>query len=441
MKRQTRSANRSREKLTTHIGPREILDSMLDPLLLLRPQRDAAGRVTNFTIAEANQAAAEHYRRDRESLINLELQELLPPDQAASLLAMACDAHESGEPLVVNNFLGSTDETPGPERRFDIRAVRIDDHVMWTWREVTERFLAAKRLAASEERYRRLVENSSDVVARIYDGVIIWISPSVQRTFGWTQGECIGRPVEDFVEPGDREICAKNMARLEKGHTVLGRCRIISKQGSSHWIETHASPYLDSTGQTHGFLATTRVVDAQVAMEQELEQRARTDELTELLNRKEVLSRIDALRHQPPPTGGSLAVIFCDLDGFKKINDTLGHAVGDEVLRTIARRLRENLRSTDDLAARLGGDELLVVLHGVPDLASAMAVAEKFRRAAEAPIITESGPVQVTLSIGVTIARPGERTDAIVARADDAMYEAKATGRNQVASLEAPSGD
>ena len=411
--------------------PREILDSLLDPHLLLSPLRNTTGKITDFRINDANIAAAEYYRLERDSMLGRGLLEFLPSDSARALLAMARDAYESGEPLIVNNFPFAL-EIYGQENRFDIRAVRIDDEIVWTWRDVTERYLAAKRLAASEERYRLLAENSSDVVTRIRRGTIEWISPSVTPTFGWAIDECVGRLASDFIGEEQRAQCAEYIAQLDAGHTVRGRTIVRAKDGTRHWIETHASPYLEANGHHDGFVATSRVVDAQVAAEQELEQSARTDELTQLLNRKEVLSRIETLGAQSRRTGNELAVLFCDLDRFKHINDTHGHAVGDEVLRSTARRLRETLRTSDDLAARVGGDELLVVLHGVQNMDNAVALAEKLRAAAMEPISTAKGPFVATLSIGVTLAHPDESTDTLVARADAAMYRAKHKGRNRV---------
>ena len=411
--------------------PREILDSLLDPHLLLSPLRNTTGKITDFRINDANIAAAEYYRLERDSMLGRGLLEFLPSDSASALLAMARDAYESGEPLIVNNFPFAL-ESYGQESRFDIRAVRIDDEIVWTWRDVTERHLAAKRLAASEERYRLLAENSSDVVTRIRRGTIEWISPSVTPTFGWAIDECVGRLASDFIGEEQRAQCAEYIAQLDAGHTVRGRTIVRAKDGTRHWIETHASPYLEANGHHDGFVATSRVVDAQVAAEQELEQSARTDELTQLLNRKEVLSRIETLGAQSRRTGHELAVLFCDLDRFKHINDTHGHSVGDEVLRSTARRLRETLRTSDDLAARVGGDELLVVLHGVQNMDNAVALAEKLRAAAMEPISTAKGPVVATLSIGVTLAHPDESTDTLVARADAAMYRAKHKGRNRV---------
>lgn len=413
---------------------REILDCLLDPHLLLSPLRSTTGKITDFRVNDANLAAAEYYHLERESMLGRRLLEFLPFDGASALLAMARDAYESGEPLVVNNYPFAL-EIYGQESRFDIRAVRIDDEIVWTWRDVTERYLAAKRLAASEERYRLLAENSSDVVTRIRRGSIQWISPSVTPTFGWTVDECTGRPATDFLLEELRAPCVKYLTLLDGGQSVRFRTIVRAKDGSQHWIEAHATPYLDANGRRDGFVATSRIVDAQVTAEQQLEHRARTDELTQLLNRKEVLSRIESLGAQSRRTGHQLAVLFCDIDRFKDINDTHGHAAGDEVLRTTANRLRDTLRTSDDLAARVGGDELLVVLHGVQDIDNAVALAEKLRTAAMEPISTAAGPIIATLSIGVTLARPDEPTETLVSRADAAMYQAKHSGRNRVIPL------
>ena len=417
------------------VTPREILDGLLDPYLLLSAVRDESGKISDFSLTEANEAAAQYYHLEREDMLGRRLLEFLPADNATLLIAMARDAYESGEPLVANNFAFAL-EIYGNELRFDIRAVRIDEMLVWTWRDVTERHLAAKRLAESEERFRLLAENSSDVVVRVRNGAILWISPSIKATCGWEVDECVGRKVADFIEAVDRPQCAAYAAQLEAGQPVIARKLVRCKNGSLHWVETHASPYRDASGKPDGFVATSRIVDDQVHAEQQLEHRARTDELTQLLNRKEVLSRIETLGGQSRRTGHELGVLFCDIDRFKDINDQHGHAAGDGVLRAMADRLRQTLRTSDDLAARIGGDELLVVLHGVQDLDNAAQIAEKLRVTAADPVETPAGMVHATMSIGVTLAREGESTDALVARADTAMYRAKQCGRNQVVTFD-----
>ena len=168
----------------------------------------------------------------------------------------------------------------------------------------------------------------------------------------------------------------------------------------------------------------------------ELERRAATDSLTALLNREEVFSQIQRLAAQQQRRGQELAVLFCDLDHFKAVNDTYGHNAGDTVLQAMAARVRSCLRSSD-LAARIGGDELLVVLPGVQGIDDAISIAEKLRSLASEPVPISNGEVSITISVGVALAQGGESLDALIARADSAMYDAKQNCRDQVVAITA----
>ncbi len=130
-----------------------------------------------------------------------------------------------------------------------------------------------------------------------------------------------------------------------------------------------------------------------------------------------------------------MGVLFVDVDRFKDVNDSCGHAAGDGLLQTIAQRLQTSTRE-EDLVARLGGDELLVALPGMDTLEQAVGIAETIRKAAAEPVVSNGRPVQATLSIGVTLARPAESVDGLIARADQAMYQAKQGGRNQVIPIQ-----
>ncbi|MCS5690872.1 GGDEF domain-containing protein [Cyanobium sp. FGCU-6] len=171
--------------------------------------------------------------------------------------------------------------------------------------------------------------------------------------------------------------------------------------------------------------------------EQQLRLRATVDELTGLLTRRELLEQLQELlnhpeRHRP---GEGLAVLFSDLDRFKEINDGLGHAAGDLVLRSVAERIRQVIHS-DDLAGRMGGDEMVVVLRSVADLDAAVAVAETIAAAISRPIRGDAMEAMITASIGVAFAMPAEGVDALIARADIAMYEAKQAGRARVIRID-----
>jgi diguanylate cyclase (GGDEF)-like protein len=152
------------------------------------------------------------------------------------------------------------------------------------------------------------------------------------------------------------------------------------------------------------------------------------------MNRKEVLERLARFSDNRRQGDGEVAVLFCDVDHFKSINDHHGHGGGDAVLSALARRLLTTTRH-GDLVGRIGGDELLVVLNRIPSLAAAEAVAKKIHAAACTPVHLATGEVMPTLSIGVTLIHKGESVDAVVERADQAMYKAKQHGRDRVISF------
>ncbi|MCP9885275.1 diguanylate cyclase [Synechococcus sp. ATX 2A4] len=179
-----------------------------------------------------------------------------------------------------------------------------------------------------------------------------------------------------------------------------------------------------------------RDVSERIAMEAALERRAAIDSLTNLLNRDEVFTQMNQLLADDPRRGVTLAVLFCDLDHFKDVNDRYGHLAGDAVLQAMAQRIRSCLRESD-LAARIGGDELLVVLPGLQGLPDALTIAEKLRLLASEAVPIPQGLVQISISIsvGVALASAGETPDELIARADTAMYTAKQQGRDQVVAI------
>lgn len=411
------------------------LQSVFDPYVLAELVRDQSGRVVDFRYIETNPAACAWIGVDRDHLLGRRMLEVFPTVETTGLLKTFVDTAERGNTATIDAFPFPLPS--GETRWLDIRAVRIDGRVGFTWRDVTERHVTADKLAASEEQFRLLAENSSDVVVRVdRDGTIKWVSPSVSPLLGWSREDWIGNDITSFLSlNGEREAFFREQVKALAGQVIAIRVRMLSKAGAIHWVEIHAGPFRGEEGEIDGMVASFRIVDADVAAQRLLERRASTDELTSLLNRKEVLERIETLHRRG---GQQLAALWCDIDRFKVVNDTYGHAAGDTVLKVLADRIRGCLRSTDDMGARIGGDELLILLHGVRGLQDAVDVAEKLRRSAAEPIPTADGPISITLSIGVTLAGPDESTDALIARADDAMYEAKKQGRNQVVAFEQP---
>ncbi|MEA5474252.1 diguanylate cyclase [Synechococcus sp. CCY9201] len=415
---------------------RTTLDSLLDPHFMLGPVRDADGQITDFRILRANPAAAAYNQMPLDRFAGATIMEFWPGHVTSGLFDLFLKVLASGQPLLLDDFVLYHD-IKAQSRHFDIRAVKVDGDLSITWRDVSEKAHAIEQLAASEQQFRLLAENSTDVVVHLAaDDTVRWVSPSLQTVLGWQPAAWIGHPIGELVEAfGDRP-CRQQANQGKLSQCLVRRDQLRSRDGNPHWIESHWSPFLNAAGEPDGQVCTFRMIDLEVSAERELERRAATDSLTALLNREEVFSQIQRLTAQQQRRGQELAVLFCDLDHFKTVNDTYGHNAGDAVLQAMAARVRSCLRSSD-LAARIGGDELLVVLPGVQGIDDAISIAEKLRRLASAPVPLIDGEVSITISVGVALARANESLDALIARADTAMYDAKQNGRDQVVAITA----
>lgn len=413
---------------------RAISGSMLDPQVLVSAVRGHDGELVDLRYEDINVAAMSYLGMTRAELLATTMLNTFPGVAQTDLWSHLRHTLDTGQPLVLQDYLYDNDVL-GVERRYDVQGARIGDGLSIIWRDVTDRYEAAARIAESEEHFRLLAENTSDVVILLQHWKIAWISPSVQSTLGVAQAEWIGRNPIDVVHPDDVERLTSLVAEAQPEHSSVLRLRV--RVGDRfHWMDMNISHYRDGAGRSAGFIASARLADEQVAAEAELERLARYDSLTGLLNRGSALEYLDRITGTERRTHGTdVGLLFCDIDYFKQINDTYGHAVGDLVLVTMADRLRASVR-VDDTVARMGGDELLVILPHIGEVDDAVAVAEKVRETARQSIEVGDTRIRVTLSIGATIAHHGESTQALLVRADMAMYQAKQGGRDRVTALD-----
>jgi diguanylate cyclase (GGDEF)-like protein/PAS domain S-box-containing protein len=322
---------------------------------------------------------------------------------------------------------------PDPDGGFSGRSLS-------SWRDVTREVEALEELRQSEQRYRLLVDHVTDGVILERDGVIVWASPNLYGMLGWDPDDWVGLRILDIVRPEIRPELERALELNARAVSQTLRFDLPAADGEMHWLEFQTRPFVDADGNRDGTALSVRLIDAEVEAERELHHRARHDQLTGLLNRNEILDRLDRLDRldviggDGRRPGSESAVLFCDLDDFKEVNDGFGHAVGDLVLREVATRVRGSVRE-DDLVARIGGDELLVVLHHLHGLDEALSIADDVRRATCYPIEGPSGPIVVTMSIGVTMVEKGDTADDVIARADQAMYRVKHAGRDGVQRL------
>ncbi len=294
-----------------------------------------------------------------------------------------------------------------------------------------ENELVSKERADAEMRYRILADGAVDIVVHFREGEVAWVSPSAQTVLGGPPQWWTGPDFSRHIHPEDLHAVTTALDRVANGESVLQRFRVRAVDGEYHWVDGHGKPYVDADGSTDGLIAALRVIDDQVEAERRLELLARFDTLTGLVNRAEAIGRLESALEQPQPLGTYVGVLFCDVDHFKEINDTWGHGTGDSVLATLAARIRASVRRGDTVG-RTGGDEILVIFPDIDSIDEVAQIAEKIRSRAAEPIHVSENMLRATLSIGATIALPGEDVDSIIARADAAMYRAKLGDRNTV---------
>ena len=288
-----------------------VSDSILDPLVFLRPIRNESHEIIDFQYDRVNDAMCAYLSKHRDDVLGTRLLVSTPGVRKTGLLAAYVHTFTTGEPLEMND-VAYFNEILGVTRHYDIRANRASDGLSLTWRDVTDRVEAARVMTAL----------------------------------------------------------------------------------------------------------------------------AQTDPLTGLLNRTEALHRMEvAAGHQRRP-GQRVAAIFCDIDDFKGINDRYGHHAGDRVLQAVAARIRSSVRD-GDIVARFGGDEILVLLDGVHNVADAQSVAETIQKHMTEPIPINGSTTSITLSLGIAVSDTMENVSALIAEADRAMYTQKSTGHQRIIVLSA----
>ncbi|MCI4568460.1 sensor domain-containing diguanylate cyclase [Lysobacter sp. CFH 32150] len=303
---------------------------------------------------------------------------------------------------------------------------------------MAERKRLAARVRDSEQRYRMLADYSNDVVVRMRaDGERLYVSPSARDILGWEPAEMLGSRWE-LVHPDDRAAQVEAMADViatGKPHTEVYRMR--HKAGHYVWVEvvTRPMPSADVKGAMD-IIYAGRDISRRVAAEQaleasrlELEKLARVDTLTGLANRRQFDERLSLALLRLRRHGLPVALMYLDVDHFKRINDNFGHAAGDAVLRTFAQRLLDCTRASD-LVARQGGDEFVVLIEDAELPAAAEVIARKLIATMGADITVEGTTLQVTTSIGIAYASQPTEAATLMSGADAALYAAKKAGRN-----------
>ncbi|MFZ5535937.1 MAG: diguanylate cyclase [Pseudomonadota bacterium] len=309
--------------------------------------------------------------------------------------------------------------------------------------DITARKQAEQALRAAEDNFRRLVENiQSAVFSMTPDGTFLYASPSWVAMIGYHPDEVVGTNFRRYVHPEDIPLCEATLqAAVVTGHIPPAvEYRVLHKEGGIRWHRTVIAPAKDEHTGMMTFVGNAVDVTTDYALRTELTHQATHDPLTGVANRRLFMEALErelarSRRHAPP-----LAVLMLDLDRFKRVNDSYGHAAGDQTLRIFVDRCRVTLRESDWLG-RLGGEEFGALL---PDTGTdeALAVAERLRQAiADQPFrIKDGAAIRITTSIGLALAGEDDTADSLLARADAALYAAKQAGRDRAVLISSAPG-
>ena len=281
---------------------------------------------------------------------------------------------------------------------------------------------------------------------------IQWANDAFCNVTDWKLSEIIGRRPQDFMHSpqADPTVLTQVREAVRSGTGIRQEWLNRKRDGSDLWADVDLRPLHDTTGRLTGYISVSTDVTDRRALENKLSHHAHTDALTQLPNRAAVMERLQkAIAHAGRHAGYGFAVLFMDFDRFKQVNDTMGHAAGDELLRQVAQRLQLVLRPGDalarllseegsdgDVAARIGGDEFVVVLEGVASIETVTLIADRVLQELSEPYTIGSAPLQSSASIGVVLhmaqagAEPPSAED-VLRNADTAMYEAKRGGRGR----------
>ncbi|WP_233546902.1 PAS domain S-box protein [Exiguobacterium sp. AM39-5BH] len=322
--------------------------------------------------------------------------------------------------------------TPSGRKLYmDISSLLIDYEgttaVMTLLRDMTEKREMERALHQSEMQYRLITENMSDLVCILErDGTVRYASPSHQTVLGYDPSFYEGKNSLDFIHSSDVEPTRQQLWTMTAtSEPITLEFRHLHQDGRWIWLETKIQAIYNEMGQLLHYLTVTREIMKRKVLEKQLKHLAYHDTLTDLPNRRYFLTYLEETIARYEKGDESLAVLSLDIDCFKQINDTLGHDIGDELLRQFSNRLTEVLRN-QDVVARFGGDEFSVLIR-YTEANAPKRVAEKLVTALQRPWQIEEYSFVTTSSIGVAQYHSGMSTKRLLKLADLALYQAKAT--------------
>jgi diguanylate cyclase (GGDEF)-like protein/PAS domain S-box-containing protein len=392
---------------------------------------------TNYRFLRINERMAEINGLPVEAHIGRTLRDVSPPELAGHLTELYRPVLERGEPVLNVELHGQTAGEPGVERHwlanfFPFRSETGEvAGLIAAVVDITELKRQEVKLRQSEERFRTIFDAVTDSIFLVEPetGRFLDVNRRAVDAFGYGREELLSKTMADLSVNEPPYTQADAMAAIQK--TLSGEMQTFEwlckkKDRTLFWVEIGSQ--LFAIGDKTYLLSTLRDIDRRKEAEDRLTKMAQFDAVTGLANRAVFVSSLkhtiaDARRRQT-----DIAVLYLDLDHFKDVNDTLGHPVGDLLLRAVAQRLTDCVRASDTVA-RVGGDEFAVLMTELSEPADAGVLARKLIEAIGQPFAIDDNEVHTGISVGIAVPEPDTNAEALLSRADVALYRAKLEGR------------
>ena len=308
------------------------------------------------------------------------------------------------------------------------------------WKRDEHLFFSAIVLDSTERKKRearirtlsQAIEQSPvSVIITDTDGKIEYVNSSFEQVTGYSSSDVSGKNPRILKSGNTTNQCYQELWQtICDGDAWRGELQNRKKNGDLFWEQVHIAPVFDESGMTRHFLAVKEDITQRKKQEEQILHQAHFDQLTDLPNRFLALDRLSLRMKEADRNKERVAVLFLDLDDFKKVNDTLGHDTGDHALLEAAKRLKDTLRGSDTIG-RMGGDEFIVILGGLEKTTDASLVAEHLLNRFREAFIIENRELMLTLSIGIAVYPDDGNTPLeLIRNADSALYHSKAEGRN-----------
>lgn len=386
----------------------------------------------SHTVIYWNPASESLYGYTREQAIGRRLEDLIIPDYMRTDVSAGIDAWFAGGPAIPSGELSllRADHT-----HVEVFSTHIKLENLQGESEMYCIDIDLTDLRSAQQQVKLLstaIEQSPvSVVITDAEGCIEYVNPSFETISGFSKDEVVGKNT-NLLKSGHTPLSVYHdlWTTIISGNTWQGEMQNRNKQGNLFWEQLHIAPVTDKAGNIQHYLAVKEDITLRKAQEEKIIQQAHYDALTHLPNRFLGLDRLSQLTKEACRNNHKVAVLFIDLDDFKKVNDSLGHDTGDRLLIDAAHRLRLTVREGDTVS-RLGGDEFLILFGGLQDSSIVQPIVENMLRQFYQPFQIDGRDLLLTLSVGIALYPDDAETPSeLLRKADSAMYHSKEQGRN-----------